>query len=120
MRLGAFEIDSANLVWIGGHCLTHSENWGPHATRDEAIRQIIYYATACEGWFISACCGVADPFRLEKCDESDFFRTDPDAWLHVARCAHAGMPYHVAALQWLERNSPAEVSNILAHVENSR
>lgn len=63
-----------------------------------------------EGWTISDCGVYSDGTRrieLQKLDnptsQSNAFREDRDAWLHVAQCARNGSLLHNRALELIDR-----------------
>lgn len=73
-----------------------------------------------EGWAISKCSGIDEPYRLEKIDEYGLFDTDAKVWEHVYNLAEMGSVYHQKAISFLELNSPKEFSRIDTFYESNR
>lgn len=73
-----------------------------------------------EGWAISKCSVIDEPYLLEKIDEYGLFDTDAKVWEHVYNLAEMGSVYHQKAISFLESNSPKEFSRIDTFYESNR
>ena len=67
-----------------------------------------------EGWFISN--GSDDLDQIQKCQETNIFATDQQAWAYVLTRAIYGSTFHKQALQRIETNNPADYALMMQSI----